>query len=166
MKLSPDANADLYPTDSHMLTHTADHHVSEHILCEVPCRSQSELRNSGNLASLTWRQTFPCRVAILQHRKSLDLVRVQPCILNSMLLQHISDASPKLFHILWCIVYQTPHVTQLCTAPCIPTSTCATSTCLFVCLPLSPVHVLLVLFVCFPFQIGSVNVNWWAVDQC
>jgi len=91
-------------------------------------------------------------------------VRVWPCVSNSALFQCISDASPKLFHVLWCIVYRTLHVTQLCTAPCIHTSACATSACLFVCLPLSLVHVLLVLFVCFPFWIGSVN--WWAVDQC
>ena len=67
-----------------------------------------------------------------------DDVRVQPCILNSVLFWCISKASPKLFHILWCIAYQTLHATQLCTAPCICTSACAAPTCLFVCLFVSP----------------------------
>ena len=45
---------------------------------------------------------------------------------------HFSNASLKLFCVLWCIVYWTLHVMQLCTAPCICASACATSTCLFV----------------------------------
>ena len=134
--------------------------------------------NAQTLEYGTWRQiiqwtnilpTVPSVPSyyITVHSSSMltcTIVRVWPCILNSVLLQHISDASLKLFHILWCIAYWTPHVMQLCTTPCIHASTCATSACLFVCLPLSPAHMLLVLFVCFPFQIGSVN--WWAVDQC
>ena len=46
-------------------------------------------------------------------------VRVRPCISNSVLFQCISDASLKLFRILWHIAYRTLHVMQLCTAPCI-----------------------------------------------
>ena len=56
-----------------------------------------------------------------------------------------SNASLKLFCILWHIAYWTPHAMQLHTAPSICTSTHATPTCLFVCLPLLLVHVL---FVC------------------
>jgi len=92
-------------------------------------------------------------------------VRVQPCILNSALFQCISNASPKLLHVLWCIAHWTLHATQLHTTPCICASAHATSTCLFICLFtfVTSTHVVC-LFVCFPFWI--VSVNWWAVDQC
>ncbi len=64
----------------------------------------------------------------------LGHVRVWPCVSNSVLFWCIPEASPKLFHVLWWIAYWTLHAMQLCTAPCIRASACATPTCLFVCL--------------------------------
>src|SRR5258708_29771409 len=71
---------------------------------------------------------------LLLNSFTTPVVRVQPCISDSVLFRCISDASPKLFCILRHIAYRTPHVMQLHIAPCIRASTHATSACLFVCL--------------------------------